>query len=70
LRPVEPIPRMGEGGIKENGEGSEFKYDLFDIRTFANVTMYPAQQQRHKLKNKDINKKGKKKKDSSKREFI
>jgi hypothetical protein len=24
--------------------------------------MYPAQQQRHKLKNKDINKKGKKKK--------
>jgi hypothetical protein len=27
--PVETIPGMG--GIKENGGGSEFKYDIFDI---------------------------------------
>jgi hypothetical protein len=26
--PVEAIP--GRGGIKENGGGGEFKYDLFD----------------------------------------
>jgi hypothetical protein len=29
--PVETIPGMGEGGIKENGRGGEFKYDIFDI---------------------------------------
>jgi hypothetical protein len=27
----ETIPGMGEGGIKENDEGSELKYDIFDI---------------------------------------
>jgi hypothetical protein len=31
--PVESIPRMGEGGIKENSRRGEFqfKYDIFDI---------------------------------------
>jgi hypothetical protein len=29
--------------IKENGGGSEFKYDIFDIRTFVNATVYPTQ---------------------------
>jgi hypothetical protein len=27
----------GEGGIKEG----EFKYEIFDIRTFVNATEYP-----------------------------
>jgi hypothetical protein len=31
MRPVETIPGMGRGGIKENGGGGEFKYDIFDI---------------------------------------
>jgi hypothetical protein len=41
--PVETNPGMGEVGIKENGGGGEFKYDIFYIllRTFVNVTMYP-----------------------------
>jgi hypothetical protein len=30
MRPVETILGMGEKGIKENYEGSEFKYDIFD----------------------------------------
>jgi hypothetical protein len=25
-----PIPGMGEGRIKENNGGGEFKYDIFD----------------------------------------
>jgi hypothetical protein len=25
---------MGEGGMKENDGGGEFKYEIFDIRTF------------------------------------
>jgi hypothetical protein len=29
--PVETIPGMGEGVIKKNSEGAEFKYDIFDI---------------------------------------
>jgi hypothetical protein len=29
--PGETIPGMGEGMIKENGGGGEFKYDIFDI---------------------------------------
>jgi hypothetical protein len=42
--PVEPIPGM-KGGENKGG-GGEFKYDIFDIRTFVNVTIYsyPAQQ--------------------------
>jgi hypothetical protein len=31
MTPVETIPGMGEGKIKENGGGNEFKYDVFDI---------------------------------------
>jgi hypothetical protein len=32
MRPVETIPGMGGGGIKENdGGGGEFNYDIFDI---------------------------------------
>jgi hypothetical protein len=30
IRPVEIIPGMGGGEIKENGGGCEFKYDIFD----------------------------------------
>jgi hypothetical protein len=30
MRPVETIPGMGEGEIKNYGKG-EFKYDVFDI---------------------------------------
>jgi hypothetical protein len=30
----------GKGGIQENGGGSEFKYDIFNIRTFVNATVY------------------------------
>jgi hypothetical protein len=29
--PIETIPGMGEGRIKENGGGGEFKYDIFAI---------------------------------------
>jgi hypothetical protein len=28
MRPVETIPGMGEGRIKENGGGGEFNYDI------------------------------------------
>jgi hypothetical protein len=42
MRPVETILGMGEGGIKENDEGDEFKYGIFDIvRTSVNTTIYP-----------------------------
>jgi hypothetical protein len=37
---VETIPGTEGEGKKENGGGSEFKYDIFDIRTFVNATMY------------------------------
>jgi hypothetical protein len=30
MRPVGTIPGMRGGGIKENGGGNEFKYDIFD----------------------------------------
>jgi hypothetical protein len=29
--PIETIPRKGEMGIKENGGGGEFKYNIFGI---------------------------------------
>jgi hypothetical protein len=29
--PVETLPGMGEGRIKENRGGDEFKFDIFDI---------------------------------------
>jgi hypothetical protein len=28
MRPVETIPGMGRGGIKENDGGKEFNYDM------------------------------------------
>jgi hypothetical protein len=31
MRPVETIPGMGAGEIKENDGGGEFKYDIFHI---------------------------------------
>jgi hypothetical protein len=31
MRPVETIPGMEMGKIKENDNGGEFKYDIFDI---------------------------------------
>jgi hypothetical protein len=36
---------MGGGGIKENGGGGKFKYDIFDrlLRTFVNASPQPAQ---------------------------
>jgi hypothetical protein len=37
---VETIPGMGVGVIRNDG-GGEFKYDIFDIRTFVNATKYP-----------------------------
>jgi hypothetical protein len=30
MRPVETLPEMGGGGIKENDGGGKFKYDKFD----------------------------------------
>jgi hypothetical protein len=43
--PVETIPGMVEEGDKGECWGDEFKYDIFDIRTFVNATMFlhPAQ---------------------------
>jgi hypothetical protein len=31
MRPLETIPGIGRWGIKENDEGDEFKYDIFNI---------------------------------------
>jgi hypothetical protein len=31
LIPVETVPGMGEGGIKDNGRNSEFKYGIFVV---------------------------------------
>jgi hypothetical protein len=31
MRPVETIPGIRRGGIKEIDRGGEFKYDMFDI---------------------------------------
>jgi hypothetical protein len=28
--PVEAIPELGEGGMKEDDGGGEFKYNMFD----------------------------------------
>jgi hypothetical protein len=42
MKPVETIPGMGGGKIKENGGGAEFNQV---IRTFVNVSMYPPVQQ-------------------------
>jgi hypothetical protein len=39
--PAETNPGMEGEAIKNNHGGSEFKYNIFDIRTFVNDTMYP-----------------------------
>jgi hypothetical protein len=31
MRPVETVPGMWRGRLKENGRGVKFKYELFDI---------------------------------------
>jgi hypothetical protein len=31
MRPVETVPGMGEGGIKEKDGRSELNYDIFDM---------------------------------------
>jgi hypothetical protein len=31
MRPVEPVPGMWGGGIKENDGVDKFNYDIFDI---------------------------------------
>jgi hypothetical protein len=31
MRPTETIPGIGRGGIKKNGRGGEFKYDMLEI---------------------------------------
>jgi hypothetical protein len=30
MMPIETTPGIGGGGIKENGRGSKFMYDIFD----------------------------------------
>jgi hypothetical protein len=56
MRPDETIPGtngqwVGREEIKENDGRDDFKYDIFDIRTFVNATMYPhpAQQLKKKM---------------------
>jgi hypothetical protein len=44
--PVETVSGIGGEGIKENGGGDEFKYDMFE--TFVNATMYPHPAQQRK----------------------
>jgi hypothetical protein len=40
MRPVETIPGMGRGGIKENDKEGDFNYDTwYIVRTFVNATM-------------------------------
>jgi hypothetical protein len=43
---VEPLPGVGEEMIKENDRGGALKYDIFDIRTFVDATMYPQPAQK------------------------
>jgi hypothetical protein len=30
MKPVETVPGIGGGGMKESSGGDEFKYDIFD----------------------------------------
>jgi hypothetical protein len=34
---------IGRGAIKKNGRGDKFKYDIFDVLSFVNSTIYPTQ---------------------------
>jgi hypothetical protein len=49
---VKTIPGIGGGRKKENNGGSEFKYDIFDIRTFTTAIMYTHQAQQIIVKKK------------------
>jgi hypothetical protein len=53
MRPVETIPGMGGGGIKENDGGSEFNWYI--VRTFVNVTIYPQHNNTKKTRNEKNN---------------
>jgi hypothetical protein len=44
VRPVETIPGMGAGGIKENDGGGEFNYDTF-CKMFCKCHNVPPVQQ-------------------------
>jgi hypothetical protein len=46
MKPVKIIPEKGEGEIKENDGGGEFKYNIFG-RTSVNATKYPHSAQNH-----------------------
>jgi hypothetical protein len=48
---VETIPGMGVGRIKENDGGGEFNYDIFDVRTFVNATVYPQDNNKKRKEN-------------------
>jgi hypothetical protein len=54
MRPVETIPGMGRGRIKENDGGDEFKYvrTWYSVRTFVDATMYPQKDNFKKKKEK------------------
>jgi hypothetical protein len=45
---VETVLGIEARVIKENDGGSKFKYDIFDITTFVNVTMYSHSAQQFK----------------------
>jgi hypothetical protein len=45
---VETVLGIEARVIKENDGGSKFKYDIFDITTFINVTMYSHSAQQFK----------------------
>jgi hypothetical protein len=46
MRPVETIPGVGEGEIKEDEGGGEFKYDMFNIfKNFCKCHNEPPAQQ-------------------------
>jgi hypothetical protein len=38
--PVETIPGMGRGRMKENSGGDEFKYDIFDMMPQCTPTQH------------------------------
>jgi hypothetical protein len=45
---VEKKTNTGEKEVKENDEEDEFSYDIFIIKTFVNVTIYPQHNNNNK----------------------
>jgi hypothetical protein len=43
--PVETVPGIGGGGMKDSSGGGEFKiwYIWYIVKTFVNTTVYPTQ---------------------------